>query len=401
MPTVADPSQLQSCLASHPVLQHGFRPFFLAAALWAPASLAIWVLAVADGTAPPTALPLPAWHPHELLFGYTGAVVAGFLLTAVPNWTGRLPVRGIPLLVLCLVWLAARLAGLIGGALSPWPAVMLDTGFWLMLVAAMGREIVAGRNWRNLPVLALAVLLGTACLLSQLETFGFGSGPVGRRLGLAVVWVLIGMIGGRVVPSFTRNWLAKRAAPALPAPFGRLDRLTLAVLPAALGAWVVLPDGAPAGVLLTLAGAVTLLRLARWQGLATTAEPLVTILHLGYAWLGAGLVLLGLGILLPDSVGRLATLHALSAGAIGTMTLAIMTRATLGHTGRDLTADRITLVLFGLVQAGALVRVFAPVLPAAYQDVLALAGAMWGAAFLLFLWRYGPMLLGPRATGPA
>ncbi|MGE3742377.1 MAG: NnrS family protein, partial [Geminicoccaceae bacterium] len=318
--------RMPNARSAHPLLQHGFRPFFLAAALWAPVSLAIWVLALADGTALPTALPLPAWHPHELLFGYTGAVVAGFLLTAVPNWTGRLPVRGLPLLVLCLVWLAARLAGLTGGALSPWPAVVLDVGFWLLLVTAMAREILTGRNWRNLPVVVLATLLGGACLLSQLEALGFASGPVGRRLGLAVVWVLIGMIGGRVVPSFTRNWLAKRAAPALPAPFGRLDRLALAVLPVALATWVAFPDGAPAGAMLTLAGAVTLLRLARWQGLATTAEPLVTILHLGYGWLGAGLLLLGLGILLPNSVGRLATLHALSAGAIGTMTLAIMTR---------------------------------------------------------------------------
>lgn len=384
-----------------PLLQQGFRPLFLAAGLWAPASLALWILALTGGAVPPTGLPITAWHPHELLFGYTGAVVAGFLLTAVPNWTGRLPVRGLPLLALCLVWLAARLAGLTGGALSPWPAVVLDTGFWLLLVAAMGREVVVGRNWRNLPVIVLGLLLGIACLLSQLEALGFGSGPLGRRLGLAVVWVLIGMIGGRVVPSFTRNWLAKRAAPALPAPFGRLDRVALAVLPAALAVWVAFPAGAPAGALLTLAGAVTLLRLARWRGLATTAEPLVTILHLGYGWLGVGLLLLGLGILLPDSVGRLATLHALSAGAIGTMTLAIMTRATLGHTGRDLTADRITLVLFGLVQAGALLRVVAPVLPVAYGDTLAVAALLWGGAFLLFVWRYGPMLVGPRATGPA
>lgn len=383
-----------------PLLQQGFRPLFLAAGLWAPLSLALWIAALAIGITPPTGLPITAWHPHELLFGYTGAVIAGFLLTAVPNWTGRLPVRGVPLLVLCLAWLTARLAGLTGGALSPWPAVVLDTGFWLLLVAAMAREVVVGRNWRNLPVIALAALLGSACLLSQLEALGFGSGPVGRRLGLAAVWVLIGMVGGRVVPSFTRNWLAKRAAADLPAPFGRFDRLALAVVPAALAVWVAFPDGAPAGALVTLAGGVTLLRLARWRGLATIAEPLVIVLHLGYAWLGAGLLLLGLGILLPDSVGRLATLHALSAGAIGTMTLAIMTRATLGHTGRELTADRITVVLFGLVQAGALLRVVAPVLPVAYESALAMAGALWGGAFLLFVWRYGPMLVGPRATGP-
>ena len=384
-----------------PLLQQGFRPFFLAAGLWAPVSLVLWIAALAGAVAPPTGLPIAAWHPHELLFGYAGAVVAGFLLTAVPNWTGRLPVRGVPLLILCLLWLAARLAGLVGGAISPLPAVVLDTGFWLMLVAAMGREVAAGRNWRNLPVIALATLLGIACLLSQLEALGFGSGPAGRRLGLAVVWVLIGMIGGRVVPSFTRNWLAKRGETALPAPFGRIDRAALATLPLALAVWVAFPDSAPTGILLALAGAATLLRLARWRGLATTAEPLVAILHLGYGWLGVGLLLLGLGILLPESIGRLASLHALSAGAIGTMTLAIMTRATLGHTGRDLTADGLTIVLYGLVQVGALLRVVAPVLPVDYGDTLTLAALLWGGAFVLFVWRYSPMLLAPRATGPA
>ena len=383
-----------------PLLQQGFRPFFLAAGAWAPLSLALWIAALAGVAVPPTGLPIGSWHPHELLFGYAGAVVAGFLLTAVPNWTGRLPVRGLPLLLLCLVWLAARLAGLTGGAISPWPAVVLDTGFWLLLVAAMAREVVAGRNWRNLPVIALAALLGLACLLSQLEALGSESGAAGRRLGLAVIWVLIGMIGGRVVPSFTRNWLAKRAAAALPTPFGRLDRLALVVLPAALAVWVASPDGAPTGALLTLAGGVTLLRLARWRGPATTAEPLVTILHLGYGWLGVGLLLLGLGILLPGSLGRLATLHALSAGAIGTMTLAIMTRATLGHTGRELTADRITVVIFALVQAGALLRVVAPVLSLAYEATLAAAALLWGGAFVLFVTRYGPMLLSARRQGP-
>lgn len=383
-----------------PLLQQGFRPFFLAAGLWAPVSLALWIAALVGAVAPPTGLPIAAWHPHELLFGYAGAVVAGFLLTAVPNWTGRLPVRGVPLLILCLLWLTARLAGLVGGAFSPLPAVLFDTGFWLMLVAAMGREVAAGRNWRNLPVIALATLLGIACLLSQLEALGFGSGPAGRRLGLAVAWVLIGMIGGRVVPSFTRNWLAKRAAPALPAPFGRLDRLALAVLPAALAVWVAIPDGAPAGALLTLAGAVTLARLARWRSLATAVEPLVAILHQGYAWLGVGLLLLGLGILLPDSVGRLATLHALTAGAIGTMTLAIMTRATLGHTGRALIADRLTVAIYALVQAGALVRVTAPVLPFDHAAALATAALLWGGAFLLFVGRYGPILAGPGASRP-
>ena len=384
-----------------PILQHGFRPFFLLAALWAPASLAIWLLALADGPVPPTALPLIAWHPHELLFGYAGAVVTGFLLTAVPNWTGRLPVAGALLLALCVLWLLARLAGLVGGAVLPLAAVVLDTAFWVVLAAATGREVAVGGNWRNLPVIGLVGLLGIACLLSASEALGAETGPMGRRLALAVLLVLIGLIGGRVVPSFTRNWLAKQPAIQLPASFGQIDRVALALLVAAAALWVALPESRAAGAMLTVAGLATLVRLARWRGVATGAEPLVAVLHLGYAWLGAGLVLHGLGILFPDGPGRLATLHALSAGAIGTMTLAIMTRATLGHTGRTLTADRATVAIYIFVQAGAALRVSAPVLPAVYAVSLTVAALLWGGAFALYVVRYGPMLLSPRAMGPA
>jgi uncharacterized protein involved in response to NO len=379
------------------LLQNGFRPFFLGASLWAPTSLALWLATLAGAVSPPLALPPLAWHPHELLFGYAGAVIAGFLLTAVPNWTGRLPVRGAPLLGLWLVWLAARLANL-AAARTPWLAAGLDVGFWALLVAAMGREVAVGRNWRNFPVIGLVALLTIACLLSQAEALGAATGPLGRRLALAAILVLIGLIGGRVVPSFTRNWLAKRAVLGLPAPFDRMDRAALAVLVVAVGTWVTTPNGTATAVLLTLAGFAALVRLARWHGWATRAEPLVTVLHLGYAWLGIGLVLVGLGSLFPDSVGRLATVHALTTGAIGTMTLAIMTRATLGHTGRALTADAVTVAVYVLVQAGAAMRVLSPVLPLDYNAALVVAGLLWGGAFLLYALRYGPMLLERRVA---
>ena len=386
---------------SVPLLQNGFRPFFLAATIWAPMALAVWLAALAGFVEPPLALPAPAWHAHELLFGYGGAVIAGFLLTAVPNWTGRLPIAGRPLLALLGFWLAARLANLSAAVVGPPVAAALDVGFWVLLAAVTGREVLIGRNRRNLPPVGLLALLAVACALSQAEALGAATGDLGRRLGLAAILVLIGLIGGRVVPSFTRNWLAKRAGEPLPAPFDRVDQVAMALLVVAAAAWVVVPDQALTAAALMAAGAALLHRLGRWRGWATAAEPLVAILHLGYGWLGAGLLLHGLGTLWPDSIGRLATLHALTAGAIGTMTLAIMTRATLGHTGRALAADRATVALYAMVQLGAALRVLAPVLPVDYRTVLSLAALLWGGAFMVFVGHYGPMLLGPRpASGP-
>jgi uncharacterized protein involved in response to NO len=376
----------------------GFRPFFLGATAWAPVSLALWIAAIAGGVSLPTALPLAAWHPHELLFGYAGAVVAGFLLTAVPNWTSRQPIRGRPLMAIWSLWLAARLVGLVGAAIAPLAPVVLDVAFWGVLATTIGREIALGRNWRNLPVVGLLSLLGIACLLSQLEALGFGSGPTGRRLGLTALLMLIGLIGGRVVPSFTHNWLAKRGSGCLPAAFDRIDAGALALLAIAATTWVLRPEDGITGAMLIVSGLSTIIRLSRWRGAATLTEPLVAILHMGYLWLGVGLILLGAGLLLPDSIGRLAALHALTAGAVGTMTIAIMTRATLGHTGRQLTADRATVVIYFLLQAGAALRAVAPVLPIAYDAAITAAAVLWGTAFLLFVAHYGPMLVGPRVS---
>jgi uncharacterized protein involved in response to NO len=377
-----------------PVLQHGFRPFFLLGAVWTALGLALW-LAALGGAVLPTAMEPLAWHRHEMLFGYISAVVAAFLLTAVPNWTGGLPLRGRPLLALVLLWLAARLAVLTGAWLGPWPGIVLDVGFLAVLAGTIGREIAAGKNWRNLPVVVLVSLMALADLLSHLEqVLALPWDMLGDRLAIGAIAGLVALIGGRITPSFTTNWLKARKAPALPAPMDRLDNAVLVLTAVALVAWLVLPESALAGLLLLLAGAGAAARLARWQGAATLSEPLLVVLHVGYAWLALALALLGLAAL--DVVPRSAALHAMTAGAFGTMTLAVMTRATLGHTGRALTADRWTTAIFVLVNVGALARVLASLVPAAYLPALHLAGLAWGGAFLAYVVHYGPMLLGPR-----
>jgi uncharacterized protein involved in response to NO len=209
--------------------------------------------------------------------------------------------------------------------------------------------------------------------------------------------MLIALIGGRIVPSFTRNWLVKEGAAHLPEPFGRLDKAALSATVAAMLGWVVLPHSALVGALLFVAGALLAVRLFRWRGVATIHEPILLMLHVGYGWLAASFALLGVAILLPDAVPHSAALHALTAGAVGTMTLAVMTRASLGHTGRAIVADRFVVAMYGMVSAGAALRVAAPLVGDWYGHVLACGGTLWAGAFLLFAVRYAPILWGRRA----
>ena len=377
------------------LLQHGFRPFFLAAGVWAAAGLLLWLAMLKGALALPTAFDPITWHAHEMLFGFAGSAVAGFLLTAVPNWTGRMPLQGLPLAALSALWLAGRVAVALSELTGPFAAAALDLAFPAALLGAVLREIFAGQNWRNLPVcLALASLLA-ANALTHLDAIGLaGTGPAGIRLGTAVLVALIALVGGRIVPSFTTNWLKKRGEMRLPVPFGRFDQATLVLTLAALLAWTMAPASLVTAPAALAAGLANALRLARWRGHRTLAEPLVWVLHLGYAWIPAGLLLMSLGLLSPGMLPPVAGLHALTAGAIGTMTLAVMTRATLGHTGRALTANRGTLVVYACVSLGALLRVGAPIFSAA-ELLFSISGALWGAAFLLFASIYGPLLVRP------
>ena len=379
-----------------PLFAAGFRPFFLGGAAYAALALPLWLLIHAGLAEPPLALPGWLWHAHEMLFGYLAAVISGFLLTAIPNWTGRLPISGRPLCLLFLLWLAGRLAMALGAGLGP-IAFLIDALFLLVFAGVVWREVLAGRNLRNLPVCLLITCLAAANvgfhLLAQ-----EGDAAVFLRAASAVAALLIALVGGRVVPSFTRNWLAKRGAAKLPRPFGAFDGVALAVTGAALLFWILPVQDAAAGLLLLGAGLLQALRLLRWQGWQCGAEPLVLVLHVAYGWLPLSLILLGLAALDPGRFPPGAGLHALTTGAVGLMTLAIMTRATLGHSGRALTANRATSLIYLLILAGALWRVLAPWLPLDYALSLAASGALWSAGFLGFVLVYGPMLMSLRES---
>ncbi len=378
-------------------LTQGFRPFFLAAGLWSAASLALWVVMFATGSAVPSRFDPLAWHIHEMLFGFVMAAVAGFLLTAIPNWTKRLPISGFPLAVLAGLWLLGRVACLISALVPAWLAIAADLSFPVALVGLVTREIVAGRNWRNLPMVAPVTVLGIANLLMHLEADGVAV-PLGLgwRLGLAAVIVLISVVAGRIVPSFTQNWLAKRGDPGLPAVHGWIDRAALGILHGGLFGWAFFPAFRAVGVLLLLGAVLNLWRLLRWHGVATVAEPLLLVLHIGYAWLVLGAALLGMA-LLDANVPQSAAIHALTVGAVGTMILAVMTRATRGHTGRDLSADRVTSLIYMLVTLAAITRVAAAFGATWAMPLLIASACFWIAAFVVFALLYGPMLLLPQS----
>lgn len=377
------------------ILSYGFRPFFLGAAIYAAAAVPLWLWMHLSGAAPAGPFAGPAWHAHEMIFGYLAAVMAGFVLTAVPNWTGRLPLSGAPLGVLFALRLAGRIA--CSTVSAPILALSLDMMFPTLLGLAVWREVLAGKNWRNLPVAVLLTLFAVANLLHHIENVRPGLQGTGVRLALGVAAVLIALIGGRVTPSFTRNWLVKRGDTRLPASFGWLDKVALAAAVAGMAAWNVAPEHALSGVLLAGAGVLLAARLARWQGMRAWREPIVLILHLGYLWLAAAFLMLGCSILESGLIPQSAALHALTAGAIATMTLAVMTRATRGHTGRAIETDLATLWIYILVTVGALLRVAAPFVSDLYLELLIGGGALWSTAFGLFAVRYGPMLLRPRS----
>ncbi len=382
------------------VLALGFRPFFLLGAIWAALAMALWIGTLGGAITLPTRFDPVSWHAHALLFGYLGAVLAGFLLTALPNWTGRPPVTGWPLAALAGLWVAGRVAVGTSLYLTPMTAALIDLAFPVALALVALREIVAGRNWRNLMVVALLAVfgLGNALFHAEAARGAYAAQGTGLRLGLAAAVMMVALIGGRIVPAFTRNWLSRQPTEARPAPpMQGFDKLVLLASLAGLALWIVRPQADAAGLaLLVLAGLQTA-RLARWQGLRTTREPLIWVLHLAYAMLPLGALALGLAILAPGWLSPAAGQHVWTAGAIGLMTLAVMTRASLGHTGRPLSAGPGTAALYVLILGTVAARLAAGIWPGMAQPLYHLSAGLWIAAFVGFALLYGPLLVTPRS----
>ena len=367
------------------------------ATLWMAGSILLWVPLYMGHVELPTAFAPRDWHIHAMLFGGVPPIIAGFTLTAVSSWTGRPTIAGRPLAILALVWLAGRIAVSVSALIGPIVAALIDLAFPLGLAAVLGREVVLAGNWRNLRVVGLVLLLALADAGFHAEAAFNGLADVSIRAALSAVLMLILLMGGRITPAFTRNWLKARGETRLPTAFDRFDAAAMVVSGLAFVAWTVVPDWIGTAIALGLAGLMTAARLTRWRGLATRREPLLLVLHVAIASVAAGFVVEALAILWPVVVDPAAALHLWTAGSVGLTVLGVMTRVSRGHTGRPLVAGKLEVFIYALVSAGALLRMAAPYVDAAYYHIIGCGGALWAAAFLAFAIGYARVLVGPRA----
>ncbi len=374
-----------------PVLfSYGFRPFFLGAGVWATAAMALWVRALAGGPQPGGAYGAANWHMHEMLFGFAPAALAGFLMTAVPNWTGRMPVSGPPLAALAALWLAGRL--MLAVPLDAlWLAVAIDALFLPLMAGVFLTEIVAGRKLRDLKIVGFMALIALANVGFHAAVLGGSDPRLAARAAVAGFVVLILIVGGRVTPGFTRNWLAKSGRRARPAPLGQLDALTMALSSGALALWVALPQSIAVAMVAAPAAALNLLRLARWKGWHVS-EPMVLALHGGYLMVAGGFAAISAAAF--GWMNPTAALHVLAIGAIGGEMLAVMTRATRSHTGADTDADPLATLSFVAIMLAAMARAAADFV--AYDALIKAAGLCWIVAFGLFTLGHARLLVATR-----
>ncbi len=387
---------------AHPLWRRGFRPFFLAAGVYACLLIAAWT-AIWSGALPSPQWLVPIWwHGHEMIFGFASAAIAGFLLTATPVWASRPALCGRPLIALAGLWALGRLAMLAAGALPTALVAASDLAFLPAVALALTRTLWRTGQRRNYGVVAVVAVLALANAGVHAQALGFTtvSAPRALRFAVELVVLLIVVIGGRITPAFTTNALLGRgiAARATSPPW--LDRLaiTSTALVAAVG--LLAPRSAASGIVAAVAGCAVAARMTGWQTLRTWHDPLLWSLHAGMAWVAIGFLLVAaseVGAPIPATAG----LHALTAGAMGAMILAVMTRVSLGHTGRPLVLPSGASGCYALVHAGAAARVCAALVPDAAVQVplLVTSGLLWAAAFGLFSVVYAPILTRARPDG--
>jgi len=398
MSTTATPPHV-SAPAGFALFRQGFRPFFLLCAVWAIVTVALWIAVLHGAELPEGPLPGARWHGHEMLAGFVGAALSGFLLTAIPNWTGRPLYSGVPLVLLATLFVAARLALLPGSPMPPPIAAVIALLPLPALLATVLPAVVRAASPRLFgpPALVLAFWAGDVLMLGETAGWWNSTFERGELLSLDVALVLVGLIGGRIIPAFTRNALRKAGQEAELQPVPGVDAAAIAALLAVAVVDLAIPGGLLAGTVSVLAAVLVLLRLSRWWGLRTLGQPILWVLHLAYLMVPVALAVKAV-YLLADAGWAANWLHLQGIGAVGLMILAVMPRATLGHTGHPLRSSYAMVVAWLLLPMAALMRAFGlDLLPGMLPYTT--AGALWILAFGLFLAAHGPMLLRPRADG--
>ena len=379
---------------------YGFRPFFLLAGLFAAVSIAAWLWVYGAGAIPDARMPPQFWHSHEMLFGFIAAAMAGFLLTAVPSWTGGRGFSGPPLVLLTALWLAGRIAFGVGDGVPVALLCLAELAFIPAVMLLIAPSLFRSGN-RNKPLLAmlLAFWAMDAVFLYGVATGDTAIAAAALRGALSLVLVLVTVIGGRVVPAFTRNALNQAGQDAAIRSYAVVEKLIVPVMLGYALAAVVAPSATVTGLVAALAAAVQGWRFSGWQGLRTARQPIVAILHIAYLWLPIGLALKA-AFVLGGFAWAAYWQHALGAGAAGSMILAVMTRAALGHSGRPLQAHPLTVAAYLLLTIAVVVRVFGPpLIPGHYIAVVMTAGTLWSFAFVLYLVIYALILVTPRVDG--
>lgn len=379
-----------------PLAAKGFRPFFLLAAVFAASILPIWLLALSGIVRPDAYFDLFGWHSHEMLFGFATAVISGFLLTAAANWTSRETLAGPSLLLLGLVWASARVALVIPHLPRVIPAAT-DLVFLPAVAIAIGRPIVATKNYRNLVMVGVLVALWGSNLMMHLDALGLAPGWSRRAalVGVDIVVLLMVVVAGRIFPMFTKNATKVAAIRSHP----RLDAIAIGVTFLLTASDLLFPDSRVGTLVAGIAAISLVARAAHWGTRYVLGNPLLWILHVTYAWIPIGLSLRVATWAHPSIPASLAT-HALTVGAIGGMTLGMMGRVSLGHTGRALEVGRSVSAAFGAVTLAAVVRVFGPLFfPERTRMALHISGTLWTLAFVLFVVVFGPVLARRRADG--
>ncbi|TMV03356.1 NnrS family protein [Ruegeria sediminis] len=388
------------------VMGEGFRVFFLSAGLYGVFTglvWGIWLAMQAGGASmgePSYAMSPAMWHAHEMIFGYSTAALGGFFLTAVPNWTGAPGARAAYISAAAGLWLAGRMAMWFSASLAPWLVAAADLAFVPVLAVKIASQLLRRPKPQNMVFLALLAFIWTANLMTHLEWLGLTGDTLGTglRAGLLTLCSMIAILGGRITPAFTRNAMKRDGEPeeAWPVSVERLEKTSL-ILALALPPLILLFGAGPlAGALALLLGLIQVLRLARWRARWALRQPILIALHLGLGMLALGLILWGMALLgIGSEVGAL---HVLGIGCVGGMTLAVMSRAALGHSGRALVAPPPMALAYGLMAAAALLRWVGAEFGGIYMAALLATDALWVAAFGLYLVSMWPALVGPRAA---